>query len=241
MLLAIKNGIRFAYGQAPIPSSIETWASLHKDKMSPDQLIASYIVESFMKDFDKWELVTERNTVNARSDDIWAKDTSRKPEVRWNIVNGFTLKGPKLTLVEALFRAAKDDDQTAPWIYCQKSASINGVAFDSQIAAMIIREYKKFAVKMRELNETAERVKNEMKASEDKWNLAEELIGMKRTKSGRLIAASAYCSRCDADAPEQGVLVKHNTSCPKYRKPVTTPRRPKLVEPFPEENLSCRA
>jgi hypothetical protein len=194
--------------------------------ISPDAMIAAGLMQSFASEFDDW-----RPEGQFRKDTTICCNKGRQPD-------SFVVLLNKKKGVIIRFRAAwnkgksRDGDRSDPWYYHNQGVTaveVNDQHLNAELGRRMYAAWTDVYSKHEAAKEVAAKARAEMKANEAKWNLAEQILGMKRTKSGRLIAVSSYCAVCDAIEPEKGAA--HNLSCP--NRPQPKPRRPKVIkQPF---------
>jgi hypothetical protein len=198
--------------------------------VSPDRMIAGAVIQSFISNTIDWKIDTsEANNVSAfdsklfeSSHPVWSSNLTSGAIKLVNAKDGITVKFNNWH--QHLRSSGKQANRVTG-----KNCYINGVRISDSDGIAILCNWLTYASKLRAAEEAAAKAKAEMQANEAKWNLVEDLLKMKRTRSGRLIALSSYCPRCDEQEPEKDA--RHNETCPKYRKPAA--RRPKPVNPFP--------
>jgi hypothetical protein len=179
-----------------------------RDPTSPDAIIAAAIVESFAKDFDQWCEVHNHTKRPVREKAYMPphtrlQRTQRSFEVK-NLTKNLTLKGGwNEKIMEKNYRHYVYDIEFGPLI-------VNGnMPLDAQAGEYIIRHYFKAKDAHQQLQQAALQAKANMEANERKWNLVEELMGMKRNGMGQLV-------------PVQEIK----------EKPFVEPKRPVLVDPL---------
>lgn len=159
----------------PLPT-VEQWANQHKDKASADQIIASAIIQSFAKDFKHWQFVGEFAQRHSSRDKFKSASLSRKIPTKKHIV------------IDFLFEET-DAGDTYSTIYKYKviGCEVNGIQIDDSAFKAIITAWHNIAVQVRATEAAAEAAKKSQEVLDKKWNLAEDLIGMKRNRNGLLV------------------------------------------------------
>jgi hypothetical protein len=196
--------------------------------ISPDAMIAAGLMQSFASEFDDWS-----------AEGQFCKEAAicvrigRQPDSTVILSN-------KKKRVTIKFRAewkkgrSRDGDHCNPWYYHNQGVTdveVNDQHIDFQLGQQMYAAWADLCAKHKAAEEAAAKALAEMKTNEAKWNIAEQILGMKRTKSGRLIAVSSYCAVCDASEPDKEAEKLHNLSCP--NRPQPKPRRPKVIkQPF---------
>ena len=176
---------------------VERWAFHNANKASPDGLIASTIVEHFAKHFDKWEIVRTRFTYHADGDD----NTKSCNRVRVGVVlycNVILSCDEKQLRVRLCFERVRtrrryaDDLET---VQTMASAFVNDVPIELKAGEFIYSNWEKLEKERAKAEELAAKIKAEQDLATRKWDLAENLLGMKRDRFGALRATQIKYGR----------------------------------------------
>ena len=156
---------------------MEQWAERNANKASPDGMIAAVIVESLAKNWQDW---TASDLREAKANTRWVK-----AELSPKLVN----KKKNITVEFGVRRWTQEINgyncTMADWQ--SKGTKVNGVEIELKASRYIAREYERLAKVHKLANETAARVEADMKKNKEKWDLAEKLLGFKRTETGALV------------------------------------------------------
>lgn len=197
-----------------------------RQDISPDAMIVNGLIQSFASEFEDWAVD------GVLPDTIGKRCEHSEPPSR-----EFLIRNDKKKLILKFYISwtrgkSRDGDNCRPFWYHPSVASrftVNGQELDGDAARAVFKKWIEMSGAVRAAKEAADRALADMKASEAKWNIAEQILGMRRTKTGRMIAESSYCAVCDSHEPEKGA--KHNLSC--QNAPQKMPRRPKVTkDPF---------
>lgn len=160
--------------------TIEEWSMRHANKASPDGLIAAAVVESLAQHWEDWE-----------EHDLKIKtDYYRYPDYSPALINS----KKKLVIKFGITKWRSDSDgrrggstswYSADWR--SEGMRVNDILIELKAARYITAGYERIAKQQKKLQETAARAKQEMKESKQKWDLAENLLGMKRNEFGALV------------------------------------------------------
>lgn len=155
---------------------------------TPDELIAAYIVRSFVNDFDSWAEEASRTLVEKGKVRCSRETRVLSWKAAGEACNYLSNKDKDLKLETALEKAAVDGDGHDPYYYAATGAvSVNGVLLEEASSRFIVTSWNRLKAKHAEALTVAEKAKADMAASEKKWNLAESLLGMKRNEHGTLV------------------------------------------------------
>jgi hypothetical protein len=164
---------------------------------SPDDLIAAAIVESFAKDFDKWQLQDIWRGVIVPYDSSlkYAPARERATLLQIHPQSDQTV----ITVSLSLKRTAKDRDNRGPWLYsiARGPCSVNGVELNNKASACIASAYCSIKLQIAAAEAAALEAQAAMRINEKKWNLAESLLGMKRNEHGALVPVVSLEHDCD--------------------------------------------
>lgn len=178
MLRSIQSFLRRAYGdELPTP---EEWAERHAKRCSADQLISAFIIQSIAKDVDDWESGSYGLTTGIAGA---AKLFETYRDTFGRSADGVLRNRKKHMNVKSILVLWDRACGSTP----SRHFMVNGVPFDDDEGRKIIEAYNKVALASRKAKEAADKALQEMKANETKWNLAEDLLGMKRNEFGALV------------------------------------------------------
>ena len=173
MFRMIQRLVCHAYGDT-IPT-VEEWAMRHKDRCSADQIIAAHCINSIAKDVNDWKLI--------RPGDDWDEwyDLFQRYKFEHGVdsllINRQRHKNVKSVHIFYNRQFGKNPNR---FFY------INGVKFNDYDGREIIDSYLKVKAQKEEVERVAARALREQQLLEQKWNMAEELLGMKRNEFGAL-------------------------------------------------------
>ncbi len=158
---------------APLSPDPILWAETHAKKTTPDEIIAAAIVESLAKDFKAWHFMGE----------FYQRYSSSKPKMTklWR-------EGDDPLEIVFLFRQTiSSDGYSTVYKYKVIGCEINGVRLNNIAFGLIYDAYQNISVKVRAAEAAAAKALKEQQENETKWNIAENLLGMKRTELGALV------------------------------------------------------
>jgi hypothetical protein len=168
---------------SPNYTPVERWALRNCNRATPDGLIASAIVESFAKDFKDWDgdisnVSTKIGKVCCSEGDprvsaASAKLTNHKKKI---VISAGWVRGK-----------SRDNDGLNPWYFHSDGLTVNGESLEEQAADYIVSNWRTIKQRVEAANAAAEKAKRDMERNEKKWNLAEDLLGMKRNEFGALV------------------------------------------------------
>jgi predicted transcriptional regulator len=141
---------------------------------TPDRLIAAAVIESLGTDFNKWK------TENLEQG--WTKRTEYGPTRKlYNVGKSLRVE----------WKNKRKQHGSSSYYFDFKldadKATVNGVEIDAQSSRMIIDAYDRIYAVEKRASEVARKARMAMQANEDKWQLAEKLLGMKRNEFGALV------------------------------------------------------
>lgn len=165
-------------------SHVEKWSMRHAGKASPDDIIAAAIIESFAKDFDDWK--------GSCPEGIAAKErVCNEGDIR---DSGATLvnRKKKITIATKWVKGrSREGDGLNPWHYSCSGMCVNDVPLDAINARRIIQAHDRLKFRVEAAKEAARKAKADMERNEAAWNIAENLLGMKRNEHGALVPIQA--------------------------------------------------
>jgi hypothetical protein len=161
----------------PTVAPVEKWAVHNAKKTTPDDLIAGAIVASFAKDFKHWQFVGQFEQKWGNESSFRSTSLSRK------------MGGKKHVEITFLFRHTKSPDGDYSHIHRYRAigCEVNGIRVSELAFRRILNNWKTIVTQVRRAEEIAAGAKATMDANENKWNLAEALLGMKRNGLGQLM------------------------------------------------------
>jgi hypothetical protein len=161
----------------PTVAPVEKWAVHNARKATPDDLIAGAIVASFAKDFKQWKFVGQLEQRHSRESYFQSTSLSRK------------MVGKKHVEITFLFRHTKsvDGDYNQTHKYRAIGCEVNDIRVSELAFRRILNNWKTIVTQVRHAEEVAAGAKAAMDTNENKWNLAEALLGMKRNGLGQLM------------------------------------------------------
>lgn len=157
---------------------------------TPDELIASAVIQSLATDFESWS--EEFSGYKTFPPNYVERITKSKKEYSTEGV-GYTLRSKK---VEVTFYLKWTKYRVRFGVYDTRFQSsnlqttdvrVNDVAVSDAVGFQIFKSYRKLKQDTEAAKATAAKAKAEMEANERKWNLAEDLLGMKRLPTGALV------------------------------------------------------
>lgn len=162
------------------------WAYNNVDKTTPDQLIAGYIIQNIAKNFDNWKLEKRPKEADGHLYTYYPhKEAAKryaemnKPYEAWEAKYGsFINRRLYSSDINILYTKTSSDRNTF---------TVNGVLISDTDGEMIIIAYNQLADKHKKAVEAAAKAKHDMEINEKKWNLAENLLGMRRNEFGALV------------------------------------------------------
>jgi hypothetical protein len=159
---------------SPRVSPLEKWANHNANKASADDLIAGAIIASFAKDHKHWKFVGDFKQDHHYEQYFVSTSLSRQ------------MGNKKHIKIEFLFKHMKCEAEPMHR-YRVVGCEVNGVAVSNKAFKAILTAWQGIREKVKAAEAVAAKAKSEMETSETKWNLAEELLGMKRNGLGVLM------------------------------------------------------
>jgi hypothetical protein len=147
---------------------------------TPDMLIAGAIVASLAKEFVDWV-----------AGDLQTKTSNYSKGVIFNPTLINTKKGIRIEFGTTRQTINEGYGEACDWR--SKGTKVNDTLIELRAARWIARSYETLRDNQNRLKEAAAKAKAEMEANEKKWNLAEQLLDMKRTPTGALVPAKTPC------------------------------------------------
>ena len=168
---------------------------------TPDEIIAAGFIESFAKDFNDWVVVDKPN-VSARAflgapDNEYLRERyerEKKAVDAWEGKYTLLLPNHRSTVNRALVNEKKK------WrlVYCRQLDCygdyvlhtifyVNNVLIPDEVGRKILKSFTTLKEKYEKAAQEAAAAKKRMEEEEKKWNLAEDMLGMKRNEFGALV------------------------------------------------------
>lgn len=164
----------------PKPTTVEEWAVYNSKKMTPDELISAGVIRGFAKDFDSWKL-----------NHYWTNSNGLKPvayrssdrEAKTSIAH----KEKKCKVVFFWEKKEEGDYYSRSYSYELTGVHVNDVELDMKQGKLIFDSWEKIKEHHEAIKAAAAEAKRQMELNEKKWNIAEDLLDMKRLPSGALV------------------------------------------------------
>lgn len=169
---------------------------------TPDELIGARIKESLSKNFDNWVLHVGPEppvyyNYQIREDMVEAFNKAQTVWYRqWNGKvhgNAFTINRVLENKSEGLLFAYTKQNETSRCDF-----SVNGVPILTEVGEKIQKAYTDIWKAVEKAKAAADEAKRKMEENERKWNLAEQLLGMKRLPNGALVPKEHTDNDCGA-------------------------------------------
>jgi hypothetical protein len=189
MLRKIQDFIRFAFCLDVKPMTVERWAEKNSKLVKPEEIITARIIQMIAKDFDDWALVTKGQSQNWPS---FSEFYSKYPTVQHHHVDRMLVNRQRLVNVKSVvifyehrYAATRIDGLDA--VIAHRYFNVNSVPLDPELGKQIVAAYVKIKLQREEAERVAAKALKEQQENEAKWNLAENLLGMKRNEFGALV------------------------------------------------------
>jgi hypothetical protein len=159
---------------------------------TPDQLIVANVLESFVTDLPAWTVGYGERPLKVAKPPLLDRENKNSVIKEYKLDRG--KRGSKgfikaLTVeMEIEYKRVLCDYSTYYPSVNGKSLFINGIAIDPKYAFTILTKYWEYRDVLETAEVTARRALADMEANEARWNLAEELLNMRRDGNGRLVA-----------------------------------------------------
>jgi hypothetical protein len=156
---------------------------------APDRIIAAHLLESFAKEFKDWELIDKNVISSSTWFDKYAKLDRQRAEKHKTDFNRVLVNKKKGINLSYYFTQEKvwDGDYGYHTKESRHDFILNTIPFDTRRGNELINKFMKLRADFKKAEEVAAKAKAEMEANELKWNLAENLLGMKRNGLGVLV------------------------------------------------------
>jgi len=187
-MLFLRMKARLALSLNRGAETLEDWSHRNAKKTTPDELIVGAIIQSFATNFEDWTISGE-TTLR----DEWFEYYNRRPD-RSVLVN--EKKALSIQLDWQKRDGARKRNGTPYYFYYIDSARLNDkYELPNYLMRRIVSSYRAMAEKHAALKRTQRQAELEMQANEEKWDLAEKLLGMTRTQLGALVPATQGVER----------------------------------------------
>lgn len=160
---------------------------------SPDQLISAHIIESFARDFKSWSADEGFNLPKVGTKHSW-RHTAEEKINRSLARRDRDSKGLFQKEIKILFQLVpqvKSTIENYSSVFYQTgfeyNCTVNGVRIASSEGEKIFKAYVKLRDQIKQAEKVAAEALARQKAGEAKWNLAEELLKIKRDGNGRIV------------------------------------------------------
>lgn len=184
MLKTLTRIVRKAYGD---DRKIDPVNHPYAKATTPDQLITATVIQSFAKEFDDWT-----------AKDMWeGKDRAPSKENRRLDHDELAKIKPVLVNTKRGITVSWPVDRNCDFNYGagtiwykyihQSKGSVNGVEINGVCSLEIFNSWFKLSKQVAEAKAAAAAALKRQKLEEKKWNLAENLLGMKRNEHGALV------------------------------------------------------
>jgi hypothetical protein len=160
----------------PKIATVEDWANHNSKKCTADDLIAGAVVASFAKHYKQWKFEGEFNQRHSNPSGFQPTKLSFKVPTKKHVEIVFLFKEADL-----------GDAYSTIYRYTVIGCEVNGVRVTDAAFKYIYTNWNNLVVQMKHAEEVAAKAKADMEDNEKKWNLAENLLGMKRDGLGRLM------------------------------------------------------
>ena len=168
-------GKQFLSFSRPLPT-VEKWADHSAKKATPDDLIAGVIIQSFAKHYKDWKFEGSFNQKWSSSSHFEPTKLTRKVPCKKHIEIVFVFK-----------QTSSSDGYSSIYRYRVIGCEVNGVRVTDVAFKAIYNNWNNMVVAAKRAEEVAAAAKKRMEENENKWNLAEGLLNMKRDGLGRLM------------------------------------------------------
>lgn len=158
---------------------------------TPDQIIVAHILQEYAKNPDNW------TTSGTLPDSLSESKTSgsyepvgykRRDTTTWYPThqNIFKMTDGKAVVSLLTFVKNKDGDGLAPW-FQKHFFEVNKIRLCDSSSTQLFNTLQVLIEKKKQAEIAAAKALAELEESERKWNLAEDLLGMKRNEFGALV------------------------------------------------------
>lgn len=154
---------------------------------TPDQLIEAVVIQSIAKEFEKWSLQDHTwpmKAVPSRSAG-YARALNEQKVPRINFIN--RSKSIQCVIELDWRYQYNDDDERWEYLPNMESFTVNGAKLSGQAGERIMKSYVKIREQLRKAEEEAAAALKRQQDNDKKWNVAEELLGLRRNEHGALV------------------------------------------------------
>lgn len=152
----------FKFGTGPDCEDHDIIKNPYANATTPDELIAAKVVREIAKDFEAVSFTETTEKYNRYNREVTIK------------------------VKDIVFTYTKEKNCYGETRACS-NYRVNGVSISPEAATLIYTNYFKVKKEQDELQRLAAEAKRKMEENEQKWNLAEQLLGMKRLPNGALV------------------------------------------------------
>lgn len=183
ILSKIKESLRFAFRHVPL-DPVNNWMA---KATTPDELIAAHIIQSMATDFEAWDQEYCLSSDGVRMD-RWSLD-SHDSNLAYHAQSKYWIiqRGPELKFSFRLICGQEKKNSSWVWKRAYEYFRVNEVEFSPSCGLKIIEAFLRLKKEYKTVQAVAAKAKADMEANEKKWNLAENLLGMKRNEMGALV------------------------------------------------------
>lgn len=177
------------------PGVSERFAQMLTDKNNPDHILLAYILRSFATEFDQWTVSSAASTIGLNEclrvlqrkfTKLPVVNSRKKRSQCYDQYNCYKLVKDGVNVVLG-FEIHRWDNleivNIAPVLF-----TINDTPFNLESALKVYASYLDLFQKQQAIKAAAAKAKAEMEANEKKWNLVENVLGLKRLEDGTLVA-----------------------------------------------------
>ena len=167
------------------PGVSEQFARMLTDKNNPDHILLSYILRSLATEYSAWKLYgncrgwSEVFNVGTPRSESNCYSTGRSTQLQ--------LIGTDITVkIEMNYRTC--DFTFVSHSLSVSALSVNNAQLNPDLGLKFARAVNDIRLKQEAIEKAAKTAKAEMEANEEKWNLVENVLGLKRLEDGTLVA-----------------------------------------------------
>lgn len=160
------------------------FAAFLTDKSNPDHIIVAHILQSFATEFDCWKEGHPRYYDEWK--DIPQVNKDLKPEYFPKVAREYYLRKDGLDVYVSLTMWHKYHDECAKIEV--REFLVNKQPIETELALGLLYSWQEIRDKHRALKEQARKSLEAMKVNEKKWDIVENVLGLKRLEDGSLVA-----------------------------------------------------
>jgi hypothetical protein len=210
MISFIRNSaLAYALVGPPRLPTVEEWANLHKDKATPDEIIAASIIESMALDFWGWIPVNYDNEPLDEEEQtaltFEPEPASSAPYVPSQTRLYHAPKQLLLTFTGGFQKGKQVSSFKFRWHWHPTSVIVNNeVTLNEKETRTIASAYRRLRQEHLALKEAQERAIQELTETNKKWDFVEKHLGLKRNGLGQIVEKedeSTHQSQRPAVAP----------------------------------------